>query len=45
MVDDILEDKNGNIWFGSRGGLLLKYDPIAADGKSFSDFSGNVARK
>jgi ligand-binding sensor domain-containing protein len=38
-VMTIVEDKNGNFWFGSRGGLLLHYD-----GKTFTDFSGKLSR-
>lgn len=33
-VMSIAEDNNGNIWFGSRGGKLLRYD-----GNYFTDFS------
>lgn len=33
-----VEDKNGNIWFGGRGGKLCRYD-----GKTFTDFSGKLA--
>jgi ligand-binding sensor domain-containing protein len=39
-VRTIVEDKVGNIWFGSRGGLLVRYN-----GKSFTDFSNNVSVK
>jgi hypothetical protein len=35
----IVEDKDGNFWFGSRGGLLFRYD-----GKSFTDFSEKVSK-
>ncbi len=38
-VITIIEDKTGNFWFGSRGGLLLSYN-----GKSFIDFSEKVSK-
>ena len=37
-VMTIVEDKNGVFWFGSRGGLLVRYD-----GKSFTDFSEKLS--
>jgi ligand-binding sensor domain-containing protein len=39
-VKTIVQDSLGNLWFGSRGGLLLRYD-----GSEFMDFSENVALK
>jgi ligand-binding sensor domain-containing protein len=39
-VRTIVQDRRGNIWLGSRGGLLLRYD-----GKVFTDFSGQIAAK
>ena len=38
-VRTIVEDNNGNIWIGSRAGLLIRYD-----GKSFVDFSEKVSK-
>jgi ligand-binding sensor domain-containing protein len=37
-VRTIVQDNCGNLWIGSRAGLLLRFD-----GKSFTDFSGNVS--
>jgi ligand-binding sensor domain-containing protein len=37
-VRTIVQDWDGNLWFGSRGGLLLRYD-----GKVFTDFSTPIA--
>lgn len=39
-VIDIYEDKKGNVWFGTSGGVS-RYDPRRADGKSF----GNLTTK
>jgi ligand-binding sensor domain-containing protein len=39
-VMTIVEDNKSNLWFGSRGGFLFRYD-----GKSFTDFSEKVAKK
>lgn len=38
-VNSIIEDNAGNIWIGSKNGLLLCYD-----GKKFIDFSEHVAK-
>jgi len=38
-VRAILQDKNGNMWFGSRGGGLIRYN-----GKEMTDFSFYVSR-
>jgi len=38
-VRSIVEDNAGNIWLGSRNGVLLRYD-----GTSFTDFSEKVLR-
>ena len=40
IVSAALKDKNGNIWFGSRGGYIFRYD-----GKSFFDFSEKVFKQ
>ena len=39
-VRTIVEDNAGNIWFGSRGGLLVRYN-----GKTFTNFSKDVSIK
>ncbi len=46
-VWSIIEDKVGNIWIGSKNGLLLCYDPLAASrpgGKSFTNFSEKLSK-
>jgi ligand-binding sensor domain-containing protein len=35
----IIEDNNGNIWIGSRKGVLLRYD-----GKIITNFSREISR-
>ncbi|MES2513945.1 MAG: two-component regulator propeller domain-containing protein [Bacteroidota bacterium] len=37
-VKNMVEDNAGNIWIGSKGGILLRYD-----GRKFIDFSESVA--
>lgn len=39
-IRTIVQDKNGHMWFGSRGGGLWKYD-----GKEFTDFSFFLQRE
>jgi ligand-binding sensor domain-containing protein len=38
-VRSFVEDNNGNIWIGSKNGILLRYD-----GKAFTDFSQHLLK-
>lgn len=40
IVQCMIQDKAGNLWFGGRYGRLFRYD-----GKTFTDFSKNVHKE
>ncbi|MBC7865586.1 MAG: hypothetical protein IAF38_21610 [Bacteroidia bacterium] len=47
-VRTIVEDNDGNLWFGSRGGLLFCYNPSAKlnkDAKYFTDFTDKISKQ
>ncbi len=41
----MIEDRDGNIWVGTRNTGLYRYDPKQPVGKAFTDFSENANKK